>query len=248
MHAELLSIGNFTLYSYGLMVALAFVAGIVTALLVGKRDGLSAEIVLDAVLWVMISAILGARVFYLIEYSAEFASPLEAFMIWRGGLVFYGGLIFSVIALVLFGIKNKLSIFRILDIAAPSAAIGYAIGRIGCFLNGCCYGVASELPWAVKFPNLIQPRHPTQLYASFAGVLIFIVLLFLFKYRRFEGQIFCFGLMLYSIYRFLNEFLRINPRYILGLSEAQIISIGLFIFGIILYGVLNNRAGKGSAS
>lgn len=242
MYPELINIGGFSLHSYGVMVALAFVSGILAALWLGKKEGLKAEIVLDGILWVMIAAVLGARIFYVIEYRRELSSFLEAFMVWRGGLVFYGGLIFAVLALVCFSKKNKLSVFKVLDIAAPCTAIGYAVGRIGCFLNGCCYGQVSPVPWAVA------GKHPTQLYESFGGLLIFIVLIVLCRFKRFEGELFCVGLALYSVFRFLNEFLRINPRYLFDLSEAQLISIVLFIFGIILYAVLNKRSPKKPAA
>ncbi|MFC1496576.1 prolipoprotein diacylglyceryl transferase [Candidatus Margulisiibacteriota bacterium] len=226
MHPDLITIGTFTIHSYGVMVALAFAVGIMVSLWIGRKEGLKPEKILDAVLLVMVSSVLGARLFYIIEFRNNYASFIDITKIWEGGLVFYGGLIFAALALVWWSRRNGFSFLKILDIAAFPATLGYAIGRIGCFLNGCCYGIDG---------------HPTQIYASLSGLTIFMILLALRKNKKFKGQLFSIGLILYSIYRFLNEFLRVNPKYILGMSEAQIISIIALIFGVILYAILYRR-------
>lgn len=248
MHPDLFKFGALTIHSYGVMMALAFSAGIAVSIIFGKREGLNTEKVFDGVLWVMISSIIGARVFYVVEFWENFKDTREIFMLWQGGLVFYGGLTFAIAALIVWSKKNKLSVFKILDIAAPAAALGYAIGRIGCFLNGCCYGVPADLPWAAKFPNLIDARHPTQLYSSFSGLDIFLALIILYNFKKFDGQIFSLGLIFYSVYRFFIEFFRENPRYILGLSEAQLISIGLFLLMAVIYAILYRKATKNGMS
>jgi phosphatidylglycerol:prolipoprotein diacylglycerol transferase len=154
---------------------------------------------------------------------------LNAFMIQRGGLVFYGGLALALIAILWRSARYKLSLFKLFDIASLSAAIGYSIARIGCFLNGCCYGVESNLPWAVQFPGLLGKRHPTELYASATMLILFLLLLIFWKRRKFDGQIFLFAVICYSIYRFLIEFIRVNPKYLLNLTSAQWASVVLFV-------------------
>lgn len=241
MHPELIKIGTFTIYSYGFFVSLAFILGMLVALWIGHKQKVSPEIILDGVFIVMLMAVFGARVFYVIEFWRDYSTVWDIFKIWQGGLVFFGGLVFSIIGLIIFSLARKVSVFKVLDIAACATALAYSVGRLGCFFNGCCYGVAANIPWAVTFPHLHVPRHPTQLYSSLAGVFIFIVLYLLIKHKRFDGELFSVGLVLYSVYRFLNEFLRINPRYLFGLSEAQLISILLFVIGVSIYAILYRR-------
>ena len=242
MYPVLLRIGPLTIYSYGLMVALAFLAGIYVAVFLAKGEKIGADKILDLAVYVLISSIVGARLFYVIEFWPEFmTNPLGIFFIWQGGLVFYGGLLLAIITILIYAQINKISIWKVLDIIAPATALGYAIGRIGCFLNGCCYGIECSLPWAVSFPNLAGLRHPTQIYASLTGFLIFGLLLFLWRFRKFEGQVFCAGLALYGIYRFLIEFIRINPRYLLNLTMAQWGSILIVIIAVSIYLVLAKK-------
>ncbi len=242
MHPLLLKIGALSFYSYGLMVSLGFLAGIIVAYFLAKKIGVDAEKIIDVGLFVLVGAMLGARIFYVIFYWHELKSPWEAFMVWNGGLVFYGGLVFAVLAVVLACKIFKLSLLDVLDVATPATALGYAFGRIGCFLNGCCYGIECALPWAVHFPNLPGLRHPTQIYASLAGLAMFGILLFLFYRRGFQGQVFAAGVFLYSIYRFFIEFIRVNPKSLFGLSDAQLASILLFAGSIVLYGLFYRRS------
>jgi phosphatidylglycerol:prolipoprotein diacylglycerol transferase len=239
MFPILFKIGPVTFYSYGLMVALGFLAGIFVALRFAKKEKIQADAMLDISFYTLIFGLIGARIFYIIsDYSYFLKNPLEAFMFWKGGMVFWGGVLFGITALVSVSLIKKLSVLRVLDIASLSTMIGYSIGRIGCFLRGCCYGEVCGLPWAVKFPDLYGLRHPTQIYASLSGLAIFLLLVSFWKRKKFSGQIFCLALILYSIYRFLIEFIRVNPRVIFGLSQAQVISIVIFPVAVSLYGIL----------
>jgi len=245
MYPILFSYGSLTLYSYGLMLALAFLSGIAWAVYMGKKEGLKEELVLDLSLFSLIASIIGARVVYVIFFWPSFKNNVwEIFMIWHGGLVFYGGVLFAILTLAFMIHRKKLPVLKLLDIAAPTTAIGYAIGRIGCFLNGCCYGVVCDLPWGVHFPHLSGLRHPTQLYASFAGLFIFLSLVILWKRRSFEGQLLLTGLILYSVYRFLIEFIRTSPVSLYGLTQAQLASILIFLAALIMYGILYFRSRK----
>jgi len=230
MRPVLLKIGPFTIFSYGFMVALAFLSGIYLAAWLGKRENIKPDKIFDLAIYVLLSSIIGARIFYVIEFWRDFVSnPISVFYIWQGGLVFYGGLIFAIAAIYIYAKISDIQILKLFDVITPATALGYAIGRIGCFLNGCCYGTETNLLWAVRFPSAAGLRHPTQIYASIAGLLICGLLLYLFKIKRFDGQIFTSGLMLYSVYRFLIEFIRVNPRYLFGLSEAQWGSVLIFL-------------------
>jgi phosphatidylglycerol:prolipoprotein diacylglycerol transferase len=248
MHPVLFSWGFITVYAYGAMVALAFLAGISVGAILLKRYGLYADKVWDLAIWIIVAALLGGRLFYVIEFRAYFLkNPQEIIMVWHGGLVFYGGLILGVAAAILFIKLNRFPFWPFLDVITPPTVLGYALGRIGCFLNGCCYGVETTLPWAVHFPEISGLRHPTQLYASFLAGAAFLVLLICLHYKKFDGQVFGLGLLYYSVYRFLIEFLRINPRHLFNLSEAQLISlVGMVGAGVLL--VILSRKATGRAA
>ena len=242
MHPVLFKIGSFTIYSYGFMMALAFMAGIALAAWLGKLEKIHPEKILDLAIYVVIASIIGARVFYIIEFWPDFNGNLLAmFYVWEGGLVFYGGLLFAIIAVCIFSVMSRISAWKLLDVAAPATALGYAIGRIGCFLRGCCYGCETTVLWAIKFPEAAGLRHPTQIYASLSGLLIMAILIFILYRKRFDGQVFSLGLIMYSIYRFLIEFIRINPKYALNLTEAQWGSVLIFIFAAGLYFYLSKQ-------
>jgi len=230
MHPVLLNIGRLTVYSYGFMLSLAFLAGLLIILHLSRREGIVAETVLDITVWVVVAAIAGARILYVVLFWGEFAhSPVQALMINRGGLVFYGGFIAGLLVIMWRAKKHGLSLWKVFDLAAPGTAVGYSIARIGCFLNGCCYGIETEFPAAVQFPHLTGLRHPTQLYASGTIFIVFLLLLYLWRRRKFEGQIFLLGVVFYSIYRFSIEFIRVGPRVLLGITPSQWISVLAFI-------------------
>lgn len=243
MYPVLLKLGPLTLYSYGLMVALGFLSGIILAAYLAKKSGTKPELILDIAPFVLLGSMIGARLFYVIEFWTEFrGNPVEIFLIWKGGLVFFGGLLFAILGLMLAVNIFKLNFWKTMDILAPATALGYAIGRIGCFLNGCCYGVVTKVPWAVKFPTETVLRHPTQIYASLSGLLICgLLLLVFFKYKKFDGLVLILGLIFYGVYRFLIEFLRINPKYLFNLTGAQWLSILLILPATVLYFRLRRR-------
>ena len=175
MHPIAFQLGPLSIHWYGVMVALGFLAGLWTAGRRGLRAGIAAEKIMDLGPWLIIGAIVGARTLYVISYWREsFAGkPIaEIFMVWKGGLVYYGGLIGASLACILYTRLKKLPLWKVADILAPSIALGYVFGRIGCLLNGCCYGRACNLPWAIRFPagNPLNPPtypvHPTEVYDS----------------------------------------------------------------------------------
>lgn len=221
-------LGPLAVRSYYLMMVTGFLAGLVTALWLAKREGLDLKMIMRVGAYLFIVSIIGAKLFYLLQ-TRELA-------IWSGGFSSFGTLIFSVIFLLIYTRWRKLDLWQLLDIAAPAAMIYYALARIGCFLNGCCCGIETTVPWAVRFPTATGLRHPTQLYSFLAGLLIFSILIFFWPRKKFTGQIFCAGLMLFSIYRFFNEFLRVGK-----LDDTHIATLVTFLFAFILYIYLRDK-------
>ena len=236
MHPVLAQIGPFTLYSWGLFVGIGFLTALLVSLPLGRRLGISSETLMDFAVFLIVASLIGARTFYVIEFWHDFTDqPWRIFMIQHGGLVFYGGFILAVLVALWFSKRRGISLLRLLDAAFPGGALGYAIGRIGCFFNGCCFGIETNVPWAVHFPNLPGTRHPTQLYSSVSGLLIFFFLLWVWSRRKKDGEVTFWGLTLYGIYRFIVEFFRYSPDHIFGLTPSQYICI--IIFGVGVWGL-----------
>ncbi|MDI6704043.1 MAG: prolipoprotein diacylglyceryl transferase [bacterium] len=241
-------IGPISLYSYGLCVALAFLAGIWVAIKKAEHAQIEKDLILDLGLYLLISSIIGARLLYVLcNMSFYKLNPWKIFSLQEGGLAFFGGLILSTIVGSLFLRKRKVEILKIADIVAPSIALGLAIGRIGCFLYGCCYGKRTTLPWGIIFP-INSPAgsafpgmhiHPTQIYSSLNGLILLFLLTRIYQIKRFSGQVFCAFLLLYSITRGLLEFLRADQEILLlNLTLTQIFCIFLFVGAMIWYCIL----------
>ncbi len=248
MHPIALELGPLSIHWYGVMVALAFVAGLWTASRRGLREGVAAEKIIDLGPWLIVGAILGARSLYVISYwdDAFAGKPLaEVFMIWRGGLVYYGGLIGASLACLLYTRLKKLPLWKVADIVAPSIALGSVFGRIGCFLNGCCYGRACSLPWAIRFPAdnprhpPTYPVHPTELYDALLNLCLYGALAWLYRRKKFDGQVFGCYLVSYAVLRSFVEMFRGDyPEYqhYLGgwATPAHLVSIAILVAGLAL--------------
>jgi phosphatidylglycerol---prolipoprotein diacylglyceryl transferase len=236
MHPILIKIGNITIYTYGLFVAIGFLTALGLAQKEARRLGEDPGLIVDLGFYMLIAAIIGARVFFLIvNPEVVLENPLAAFQIWKGGLVFYGGFIAAVITAIVFVRGKKLRFMRVADIFSPGLSAGHAIGRIGCFFAGCCYGRECELPWAVVFkdPLSLAPTgvhlHPTQLYSVAADLMVFGLLWFFRKRTTRQGQLFWLYVLLYGIIRTILELFRGDPRGFIwgGPSVAQVIGIAL---------------------
>jgi phosphatidylglycerol:prolipoprotein diacylglycerol transferase len=251
VHPIAFHFGPLTVTWYGIMVALAFVAGLWTASRRGPRAGIAPEKVLDLGPWLIVGGILGARVLYVISYwHEEFAGRpfVEIFKVWRGGLVFYGGFIGACLACILYARRNKVPLWKLADVMAPSIALGCAFGRLGCFMNGCCYGRECHLRWAVTFPTGSRPvpsdipLHPTQIYDSLLNLAFYFFLDWFFRRRKFDGQVFAVFLLGYALLRSFVEFFRGDyPQHYLGgwATPAHLVSIGIFVIGVVLMLVLS---------
>jgi phosphatidylglycerol:prolipoprotein diacylglycerol transferase len=258
VHPIAFHLGSFAIHSYGVMMALAFLFGLWTATLRARRVNIPGEKIADLTLWLMIGAIAGARFVYVTTYwKEEFANqPLtEIFAIWHGGLVYYGGLIGATLAGFAYLHWKKLPLWQTADVMAPSIALGSVFGRIGCLLNGCCYGQVCGAPWAIQFPNgssawsqqfkagLVGmndsslPVHPTEIYDALLNLLLYTGLAWLFRHKKFDGQVFATYLICYAVTRSIVECFRgdyTNLHYHLGLTPAQWISVPIFIAGLTL--------------
>lgn len=232
MHPVICEIGPFKIYSYGLMLAIAFFISVFFASKEAKKRSFPADLIWNTGFVAVIAGIAGARIFYVLEnIEFYFNHPLEIIILQHGGLSWFGGFILGTAAAIYYLKKRKFSVLKTLDIFAPYLALAQGIGRLGCFLNGCCYGKVSVC--GIYSPLHNQTLIPTQLYSSLALILIFIFLRYLQSKPLHEGTIICSYLVLYSVKRFIIEFFRNdNHVFMFGLTLFQIISVVLFFFSL----------------
>ncbi len=235
-------IGPRPIYWYGLMVAAAFLACMAHLALLGKKEERPAAFVSDLGFWIMIGAILGARTAYVLANWAEFAAaPGLIFRVDQGGLIYYGGLIGAALATIAFARLKREPLWPLWDFIATALPLGHAIGRVGCFLNGCCYGALSALPWSVSAGGGL--RHPVQLYEALYNLALFALLLRLYPRRPRDGRLAALYLILYPLGRLVLEFFRGDDRLRwLGIPVAQEVSLGLLLAGAALWFLLPRRA------
>ncbi|MBI4398074.1 MAG: prolipoprotein diacylglyceryl transferase [Candidatus Omnitrophica bacterium] len=237
MYPILFEIGQAHLYSYGLMFALGVLAAVFYLSRRPPVAGLETSQIIDLILILTFVGILGGRVFYILQHWDYYLeNPLEVFAIWQGGLVIYGGLIAAVAALAVFSWIRRVHFFELTDLYFPAVSLAMAFGRVGCFLNGCCWGTPSNLPWAVQFPFLESPVHPTQLYFALFDLILFLFLAYRYPRRCFTGEITVMYLVLYGQNRFTGEFFRGDNLPVLwGMTQAQLISLGFVLAAGVLY-------------
>lgn len=253
MHPILFHLGSLPVTSYGAMMAIAFIAGIWTASRRGIRDGIAPDKIMDIGPWLIVGTIIGARTMHVVTYwNEEFAGHpyWEVFAVWKGGLVFYGGLIGASLAGLLYARLNKIPLWKLADVLAPSIALGYVFGRIGCLLNGCCYGRTCTLPWAIHFPrgHETYPNgvHPTEIYDSLLSLILYVGLAWLYRRKKFDGQVFAAYLLCYAVTRsivesFRGDYTEVHIHGPLHLTPAQLISIGIFTAGAVLFFLQSRR-------
>jgi phosphatidylglycerol---prolipoprotein diacylglyceryl transferase len=208
--------GPVAVRSWGTMLMLGFVLALLWAIHDSRDDDqIDADLLIDVTLAILIGAVIGSRLMAVALNWSDFAGqPADIFKVWEGGLSFHGGLIGGIVGAALSISRREVSFFRIADLLTPSIAIGYAVTRVGCFLNGCCYGIPGDVPWALPMPHIagsgspIIDRHPAQLYASLASIIIFGLLLLVRRHLRRNGHLFLMYLVFYSVGRFIVEFFR----------------------------------------
>ena len=267
MYPELFRIGSFPVNTYGVFLAIAFLCAILITARVAERDGLPRDRVYDLCLWMLLAGLVGSKILMMFVEPEYRADPWQLLSLdfLRSGGVFYGGLLGAVAAGYFLMKRYKLPWWKTADACAPGIAIGNFFGRQGCFAAGCCWGKPTTLPWGVKFSELGHEitgvpidahLHPTQLYESFAMLLVFFFLLWLHKRKSFSGQVVLAYALLYSVIRFSIEFVRDDPRgdllgltTLTGLSTSQMISLVVGISALVILIIrLKNRENPTSST
>ena len=238
MYPELFSIGPITVYSYGVLLAVSYLLGLRLAMRRAKQWGLDSNRVLDLGIYIIIAALIGAKLLLLVVDFDQFRrSPAELLSLARSGGVFYGGLILAVLVAFWYIAKHKMPFWTTTDVFAPGIALGHVTGRLGCFAAGCCYGRPTNLPWGITFHNPLAAAnvgtplgvalHPTQLYEAGAELLILLILLFTEKRGKpYAGRTFWAYMLMYAISRYIIEIYRGDPRgEMFGMSTSQFISV-----------------------
>jgi prolipoprotein diacylglyceryl transferase len=250
------------IYAYGVMLGTSLIVGWFLAMRLAKQDGIPQQDAGTIYMWTAVWSIVGARALYVVTNLSDFDSVTQMFMVNRGGLVAYGGMIGGFLATCYGCRKRKIPLLRWADVAAPSVVLGTAITRIGCFLFGCDFGARSDLPWAIRFPgpNALAPQgspawqhhvhdfglphtaawsypvHPTQIYESLVGLFLFVLLMLIRRYRKFSGQVFLGWVLGYGILRPLIEIVRDDDQRgnVGPLSTSQFIGMVSVVLGLAL--------------
>lgn len=239
MYPELFSIGPITVYTYGVLLAASYLLGLWLAMRRAKARGLDSNRVLDLGIYIIIAALVGAKLLLLIvDFDQFLESPAELLSLARSGGVFYGGLILAVLVAFWYISRHNLPFWTTCDVFAPGIALGHVTGRLGCLAAGCCYGKPTSLPWGITFNNPLAaanvgtplgvPLHPTQLYEAGAELIILVLLLATErKGRGFPGRTFWAYMFLYAVSRYVIEMFRGDPRGMVfdTFSTSQFISL-----------------------
>ena len=256
MFPKLFDLGPLTVYSYGVLLAAAYLGGLQFALVRAKRRGIDPARVMDLGIYIIVSALIGAKLLLVLVDADHFLrNPSDLLALARSGGVFYGGLILAVIVGLWYVRRHRLPTWRIADVIAPGIAFGHVVGRLGCFLAGCCYGHETDVPWAVTFTNPLAaenvgtplgvPLHPTQLYEAGAELIILgLLLAFERKGRAFPGRTFWGYMLVYGLSRFVIEFFRGDPRGMVvgSISTSQFISLLIVPISIAMLYWLSRRS------
>ena len=266
MHSICFRVFGKDVYWFGIMLAMGFLAALASWTVLGRKEKRDFNYCSDMLFWVMISGIVGARIAYVIsEWSTFVQDPITMLYVHRGGLIYYGGLIGAGVGVALFAARHHEKLLSLVDFVITSVPLGHVFGRIGCFLNGCCYGREHHGLFSVAYPKGSQPWdnqvyaglitndqpvslpvYPVQLYESAFNLVLYFILIWVYRNRNrnVDGRILALYLMTYPVERFLLEFLRGDDRMaakFMGLDVAQAVSLGLFLLGLGLWVTLRDR-------
>ena len=255
MHPILFEAGGLTVYAYGVLLAAAYLLGLQFAMIRARARGLDGDRVMDLGIWIIISALVGAKLLlFVVDFRQFTSSPRELLGLARSGGVFYGGLIAAVAVALFYLRRHRLPLWTTTDVFAPGIALGHIVGRLGCLLAGCCFGRPTSVPWAITFRDpaamanvgtpLGVPLHPTQVYEAGAeAVILAFLLIFERRGRPFPGRTFWTYMLLYGVSRFAIEFYRGDSRGMVFdvLSTSQFVSVILVPLAIVMLIVLGRR-------
>ena len=247
--------------SFGVALLLACLAALYLTAWRARRERIHPDAVSDLAVWLMSGGFIGARLLYLVAHPESVHGVADVFRLWQGGIVFYGCILGGLFGSLLYWYRHPFPFRAMADAVAPALAIGSAVGRLGCFLNGCCFGAVCESRWALTFPagslpwarhvqdGLITPAdahslpvHPTQLYSALDGLIILALLTAYYPRRRRDGEVMALLMVTYPVSRFLNESLRDDePALLAGLTMSQWISVGVFVGGLVVWAYLSTR-------
>jgi len=224
MHPILFKIGTFELHSYGAVMVVAFIAAIWLANRRAARYGIDKSQVGDVAFWTLVAGVLGARIVFILQDLPYYLSHRnELFSLQFQGLTSFGGLIFGALAVVFWSIKHRLSVWKLLDLIAPAFVLGHAIGRIGCLLNGCCFGgvCPPNLPWGIHVAGTTELHHPAQAYDTLMNLVVVCILLWRERKGLQLGQLTGLGLVLHGFTRVIYEFWRAGTDAQVSAGEAS---------------------------
>jgi phosphatidylglycerol---prolipoprotein diacylglyceryl transferase len=251
---------DFTLHTYGVLLAIAFIVGLWVVGRQARRSGMDAGQTMDLAVYSLIGGLIGARLLLLVvDWDTYSKNPRELFSLLQSGGVFYGGLIGGLLVAWWYIRRHAIPGWRAADVLAPGVVMGQAIGRLGCLAAGCCFGKPTDVPWAVTFRDMWAarqaqtpvdvPLHPSQVYESIAAALIFVVLVWMAPRKRFHGQIALAYIVLYSAARFGLEYFRgdVSRGFVGPLSTSQVIALLLLVGAVALVPYLSKRQRAGAA-
>lgn len=240
----LFKFGTLSVFAWGLSLSLAILSGTLIGIKLAPKIGLKPEQIIDLAIFLVVGGVVGARLFYVFVYAPAWylKNPLQILALWNGGMVYYGALIGGFITGTWYVLKKGLPFWQLADLVSPPLALGYGIVRIGCFLNGCCYGKPTSSFLGVVFPNLegVQhtggiARYPTQLFSSVFGFVLFGFLLYLWYKKKFDGQVFLSFLIIYTIGRSVIEYFRENLVVYGNITVSQLVSGLIIVPAVIFY-------------
>ncbi len=249
----------FRIYGFGAMLVLALFGSTYLAAWRARRERMDPDVIYDLAFWLVVGGVIGARAFYVAQHREVIHQVWDIFAIWQGGIVLYGSILGGLVAGLIYRAGHPFPLRPMLDLAAPSVALGIALGRLGCFLNGCCYGDPCELPWAVSFPaetlpwadhvrrGLVSgsairslPVHPTQFYSALDGFILVGLLSAFYPLRRRDGEVMALLMVSYPITRFLIERLRDDEGVMFaGLTISQGLSVLVLACGLAFWLLLS---------
>ena len=258
MHPEILHWGVLRITSYGLMLAIAFLAGTWLALRESRRLGLDEDPIVVVILVALAGAVVGARALYVAEHLRDFRGAYVSVpALWQGGLTLYGGIVAGTVAGLFMARRLGLPMWVVADALTPSLALGTVFGRVGCFLNGCCYGHPTRLPWGVVFPADSfaglefgsAPVHPAQLYFAAAGLVLFLLVWVVRRRVRVPGVLFWSLVALLALVRLPLDFTRVYEAEamvvdlgVVSISESQVTSTALMLFALLMIARLSRES------